>query len=426
VNDALVLLVVAAVGVGVALATWTMARLGARLTGRTKGTWDDELAKRLPLPLSVIAGILAAALGLRYAAGDLDPGLLREASRALAVLFVAAAAWSVLQVLRLALERATRRRARLQPAARVSSRVLALGIYALAFLTILSEYGISVTPLLTGLGIAALAVALALQDTLANFFAGIWIQTGRSMQPGHFVRIEPERDKLEGFIEQVGWRVTSIRTLAGNTIVIPNAKLAQTVLTDFNLPTPDLAVGIDFRVGYETEPARVIALLIEEAKEVHRTHKGMVQSVEPFAQLSSIGEDALHYNVSFRATEFAQQFSAVNEIRMRVLLRFRKEGIRVPYPTQHHIMEGVDTPAVRVPNAPGGFSPGDRRPPRPKAVEPPPKDPREAEAERAKGDIAAQQAQAAAKEAEGQPGQPAPAPVAAAGAAAEDGQSSQP
>jgi small-conductance mechanosensitive channel len=402
VNDWLLLALVGSIGAGVGLAVWAMGRLGGRLASRSTSTWDDDLAKRLPLPAAVIAGILAVALGLRAFAADLDPGLVREANRGLAVLFVAAAAWSVLQVLRLALERATRRRARLQPAARVTSRVLALAIYTLALLTVLSQYGIAVTPLLTGLGIAALAVALALQDTLANFFAGIWIQTGRSMQPGHFVRLESE-NKLEGYIEQVGWRVTSIRTLAGNTIVIPNSKLAQAVLTDFSLPAPDLAVSLEFRAGYETEPARVIALLIEEAKEVHKAHQGMVRSVEPFAQLSAIGDDALHYTVSFRTTEFVQQFSAMNEIRMRVLLRFRKEGIRIPYPTRHSVVETVDTSASRVPAAPGGFSPSDRRPPRPKAVEPPPKDPREVEAHKAKRDIAKQQAEAEAEVQEEKP-----------------------
>ncbi|MHB1261436.1 MAG: mechanosensitive ion channel family protein [Thermoplasmatota archaeon] len=403
-NDTLLLLVVAGAGLGVGLAVWSMARLGARLAGKSARTWDDELAKRLPLPLAVLCAIVTAALALDIAASDLDPRLVSESRRVVSVLFILGAAWAVLHLLRFLLGRATRGRARFQPAARVMSRVLALALYALTFLTILSEYGIAVTPLLTGLGIAALAVALALQDTLANFFAGIWIQTGRSLQPGHFVKLESE--KLEGYVEQVGWRVTSLRTLNGNTIVIPNSKIAQAVITDYNLPAPDLSVGMDFRAGFETEPARVIALLIEEAKEVQRTRKGMLDTVEPFAQLSAIGDDALHYNLSFRATEFVQQFSAQNEIRLRVLLRFRKEGIRIPYPTHHSIQEPVDTPAARVPAAPGGFSPADRRPPRPRTVETPPKDPREAEAEKAKGDIAQQQAEKADKAEE--------APVAAA------------
>lgn len=392
-NDPLLLLLIASAGLGVGCAVWAMARLGARLAGRTKRTWDDELAKRLPLPLGVICGVLATAVALNLAAADLDPRIVAESRRALVVLFILAGAWAVLHVLRMLLDRATRQRVRLQPAARVSGRVLALALYALAFLTVLSQYGISVTPLLTGLGIAALAVALALQDTLANFFAGIWIQTGRSMQPGHFIRLEPEKDRLEGFVEEVGWRVTRIRTLAGNTIVIPNAQLAQATITDFNLPSPDLAVVMEFRAGLETDPAHVCAVLMEEATEVQRSHKGMVASVPPFAQMSAIGDFALHYALSFRATEYTQQFSAQTEIRMRVLQRFRREGIRIPYPTQHTIQEPVDPPATRIPTAPGGFSPADRRPPRPRHVEPPGKDPREAEAERAKGEIAAKQAE---------------------------------
>lgn len=414
-NDPLLMLGVAGSGVAVGLAVWSMARLGSRLAGRSKRAWDDELAKRLPLPVALLCSIVTVALALDVAAPDLDPRLASEARRVVSVLFILGAAWAVLHLLRFLLGRATRGRARLQPASRVASRVLSLALYALTFLTILSEYGIAVTPLLTGLGIAALAVALALQDTLANFFAGIWIQTGRSLQPGHFVRLES--DKLEGYVEQVGWRVTSLRTLSGNTIVIPNSKLAQTVLTDYSLPAPDLAVGMDFRAGFETEPARVIALLIEEAEEVQRTHKGMLGSFVPFAQLSSIGDDALHYNLSFRATEYVQQFSAQNEIRLRVLLRFRKEGIRIPYPTHHSIQEPMESPAARIPGAPGGFSPADRRPPRPRAVEPPPKDPREAEAEKAKEDIAQRQADKADKA--GKPEAEAPKDAAAAAVAKE-------
>lgn len=419
-NDALLLLLLAAAGVGVGLAMWTMARLGARLTGKTKGTWDDELAKRLPLPVSIVAGILAVALGMRIAADDLDPGLVREATRALAVLFVVAAAWSVLQVLRLALERATRRRARLQPAARVSSRVLALVIYALAFLTILSEYGISVTPLLTGLGIAALAVALALQDTLANFFAGIWIQTGRAMQPGHFVRLENE--KLEGFVEQVGWRVTSIRTLQGNTIIAPNSKLAMAILTDYNLPSPDLGMGIKVRVGFEADPDQVMAALQEEADKLLDEHPGVVKDHKPAVQLFAIADDAFVFEVGFRVTEFVQQGSVEKRMLMRIITRFRADGIRIPYPTSHTIQEAVQPPAERVPGAPGGFAPPHRRPPRPKATAAPmAEDPQLAEAQKAKDEIAAQQAKAEAKARDGEAEAVAAVASPAAGSADEAG-----
>src|SRR5687768_14246276 len=105
-NDSLLLLLIASVGIGAGLTVWTMARLGGRLAGKSERTWDDELAKRLPLPLAVIAGVLATAVALNLAASDLDPRIVVESRRAIVVLFILAGAWAVLHLLRMLLDRA--------------------------------------------------------------------------------------------------------------------------------------------------------------------------------------------------------------------------------------------------------------------------------------------------------------------------------
>jgi len=104
---------------------------------------------------------------------------------------------------------------------------------------IFSQLGLKITPILASLGVASLAVALALQDTLKNLFAGFYIMMDRSIKPGDFVSLDSGE---AGFIDDIGWRNTKIRPYANNMIVIPNSKLSEAVVTNENLPAQEQSV----------------------------------------------------------------------------------------------------------------------------------------------------------------------------------------
>jgi len=114
--------------------------------------------------------------------------------------------------------------------------VLAVIIFIIGMLVILQSLGISITPLLTALGVGGLAVALALQDTLSNFFAGFHILASRQMSPGDYIKLDSGE---EGYVTDITWRNTSIRSLKNNIQVIPNSKMASTILTNYNQPQRD-------------------------------------------------------------------------------------------------------------------------------------------------------------------------------------------
>lgn len=107
--------------------------------------------------------------------------------------------------------------------------ILKAAIFTIGFLIILSVLGISITPLITALGVGGLAVALALQDSLANLFAGVHILVERSIRVGDFIRLETGQ---EGYVDDITWRTTRVRMLPNNIVVIPNSKLAQSVVTN--------------------------------------------------------------------------------------------------------------------------------------------------------------------------------------------------
>lgn len=383
----LLLALVALGGVLAGFVVQLMGRLGARLARTTKGDLDDRFARKLALPLAIVVGMLTAGALLALLRGRLGDGLFLESRRILVIAYVVGGAWAVLRVLRLSLNRVSAKKVRFQPAARVTGRVASVLVYAFAFLTILSEYGISITPLLTGLGLAALAVGLALQETLANFFSGIWIQTEQPLSPGHYVRIEAGGQAVEGFVERVGWRTTRVRVLAGSLVVIPNSKVAQAVVTDYTLPDPKMSVVMNFRLPFDVDPNRAMAILVEEAKEAAKVTPGLLEDPAPFANATpGVGDYGIGYSLIIKVREFVDQWNAQTAVTARIWHRFQKEGIRLLYPTRINLQaDGSDyapAPVVKVRKA-------DKAPVG--------RDPREIEAEQAKQDIAAQVAAEAAK-----------------------------
>jgi small-conductance mechanosensitive channel len=203
-------------------------------------------------------------------------------------------------------------------------------IFVIGFLIILTDLGISITPLITALGVGGLAVALALQDTLANLFSGVHILMEKSLRIGDFVKLETGQ---EGYIDDITWRTTRVRMLPNNIVVIPNSKLAQSVVTNYYLPEKRMSLLISISVSYSADPDKVERLLIEEAKKGAADIPGLLASPEPFVRfIPGFGESSLDFTLICQVAEFTDQYLAQHELRKRIFKRFKEEGIEIPFP----------------------------------------------------------------------------------------------
>ena len=119
-------------------------------------------------------------------------------------------------------------------------------IGALAIVTALQSLGVPVAPLLTTLGVGSLAVALALQDTLANFFAGLYLLADRPIGAGDYIKIH---DGEEGYVETIGWRSSRLRTGTGNMVIVPNQKLSQAILINYHRPSTAVMMTMTITVA---------------------------------------------------------------------------------------------------------------------------------------------------------------------------------
>lgn len=208
--------------------------------------------------------------------------------------------------------------------------IIKWSILMIGFLIILSVFGISIAPLITALGVGGLAVALALQDTLANLFSGMHILVERTIRIGDFIRLESGQ---EGYVEDITWRTTRIRMLPNNMVVIPNHKLAQSIVTNYYLPDKKLGSSITVSVSYSSDPDKVIRVLTDEAKKAVGDVPGLLGDPEPSAQLApGFGENSLNFTLGFQVDEYTRQYLVQHELRKRILKRFQAEGIEIPFP----------------------------------------------------------------------------------------------
>lgn len=203
-------------------------------------------------------------------------------------------------------------------------------IIVIGFLVVLTVLGISITPLITALGVGGLAVALALQDTLANLFAGIHILMERSIRVGDFVKLESGQ---EGYVEDITWRTTRIRMLPNNMVIIPNSKLSQSIVTNYYLPEKRMSLLIPIGVSYGADPEHVEKVLVEEAKNAVGQIPGLLGDPEPFVRfIPGFGDSSLDFTLICQVQEFVDQYFAQHDLRKRIFKRFRKEGIEIPFP----------------------------------------------------------------------------------------------
>ena len=211
-------------------------------------------------------------------------------------------------------------------------------VLAVGLLVLLSALGVQIAPLLTALGVGGLAVALALQDTLANLFAGIHLLADRPIRVGDYIKLP---DAGEGFVIDIGWRSTRIRTLGNAVLVAPNQTVAKATITNYSLPDDKLSLGLRVSVDNSVDPDRVQTILLEEARRAVGQVPGLLDEPAPSVSLSpGFGESSLDWSVGYSVATYVDQFQVQHELRRRILQRFHTEGLSLAVPVRSVRVDG--------------------------------------------------------------------------------------
>lgn len=216
------------------------------------------------------------------------------------------------------------------PVTTLTQNLSQLFVVILGLMVMLNQLGIPIAPILTALGVGGLAVALALQDTLSNLFAGFYVAVAGQVRLNDYIKLNTGE---EGYVTDIGWRSTTIRALANNLIIVPNSKLAQAVVTNYCLPEKRMAVQVQVPVAYDEDPDRVERVLREVAFAGAAEIPGMLAEPVPTVMLEpGFGDSGMTFGVNCHVAEFVNQYAVRNELRKRILRSFRKEGLNLAYP----------------------------------------------------------------------------------------------
>jgi small-conductance mechanosensitive channel len=295
---------------------------------RSESKLDDIILTSLRWPSVLWALALAAYIGVTVS--DLPERHIVNLSKGIHVIIILSVTFAVANFLGRVFQNYIRKSNLPIPTTGLIYGLIKGIVIAIGVLIVLGVLGISITPLITALGVGGLAVALALQDTLANLFAGIHTLVEKAVRVGDFVRLETGQ---EGYIQDITWRTTRLRMLPNNIVVIPNSKLAQSVITNYYLPEKRMSLLVPVSVSYNDDPDTVERILIEEAKKASGEVPGLLAEPEPFVRfIPGFGESSLDFTLICQVAEFTDQYLAQHELRKRIFRRFRREGIEIPFP----------------------------------------------------------------------------------------------
>lgn len=206
---------------------------------------------------------------------------------------------------------------RLVPSISLVQNIVRAFAFTLGVVMIFHTYGIAVAPLLTALGVGGLAVALALQDTLSNFFAGIYIIISKHLDPGDYVKLDGGQ---EGIIRDIAWRVTTLQTPASTLVIVPNSKFSTSIITNYSKPDRAMNLVIDLPVDPAKDAALFEGLAIAAAQEVMKLMPEITAG-EPVLRYTSLTTPFAASGATLQIILNVTEFTKASEVKSEILRR---------------------------------------------------------------------------------------------------------
>jgi len=323
------LAIVALIFVVLKVFVFIMQKVILRITAKTKNEVDDKLINKMSPPFT----ILIILIGLKIALLELPlpEGLVPILSKMIisfVLLIVAYIVYLVVDLVLLGILQKVMNRVSKHTGQALFSLfqgVIKVIVFAIAILYILDIWGVEVGPFLAGLGIAGIAIAFAMQDSLSNIFGGISMILDKSIKVGDLVYLD---SSTKGKVVKIGLRSTWIRTFDNELMIVPNGKVAADKIQNVALPEPKTRVVVQFGVAYGSDVDKVKKLVLVEIKKL----KHFVDDPEPAVRFLEMAESSLDFKVYFYVDSFENKLVSVDEANTRIYNILNKNKIEIPFP----------------------------------------------------------------------------------------------
>ena len=297
-------------------------------------TWDDVLITALQAPIRLVLWVLVAYLALGIYA--IAPGLRHTLIQAYDTALVFMLAWFLHRLITgVKLEMLAEGRGRTssvdQATVRATAKLARITLWVVVGLMVLQSVGVTISGLLAFGGIGGIAVGFAAKDLLANFFGGLSIYLDRPFTVGDWVR-SPDK-QIEGTVEDIGWRLTRIRTFDQRPLYVPNAVFSQISLEN---PSRMFNRRIYETIGIRYQDADKMATIVEQVRSMLENHDDIDLARTLIVNFVSFGPSSLDFFVyTFTKTTVWVEFHQIKQdVMLKILDIIHSNGADVAFPTR--------------------------------------------------------------------------------------------
>jgi len=313
--------------------TFLLKKYAKHAAAKTKSMFDDIIVEYLSRPITLgimLAGLYFAIINLGQASAHAD-----TLNMVYTILYIIYGGYFAMKAIgavifwyssEIAKKTKTKADEQFLPIVR---KVVYGVIWAIVLLTILGYFGIEITGMVAALGVGGLAIALAFQDTLKEFFAGGYIVADRPIRIGDYIELDSGE---RGTVKDIGWRSTKMKILGDNVLIIPNSKLASSKIINYNYPGQEMNIVIPVGISYDSDLEKVEKVTIDEAKKMLKKTKGAVKDFEPFIRYKEFADSSINFSVIMRVDTYTDKFLLRHEFIKALKKRFDKEKIEIPFP----------------------------------------------------------------------------------------------
>lgn len=318
-------------------------RLYTRLR-TTRNPWDDALVDALRAPVAALIWLV----GLAYAAeivgrqAEADIGDLIGVAREVGI--IAVVAWFLVRLIRrvevniISYREAVGEKVDHTTVDAVA-KLLRISVLITAGLVTMETLGVNISAVLAFGGIGGIAIGFAARDLLANFFGGLMVYLDRPFSVGDWVR-SPDRE-IEGFVEEIGWRLTRIRQFDKRPIYVPNSTFTSISVVN---PSRMSHRRIYETVGVRYDDAAALPRIVEDVKNMLREHPDIDQDQTLIVNFDEFGASSLNFFIyTFTRTVVWAEYHAVKQdVLFKVLEIIERHGAEVAFPTSTvHVPDGL-------------------------------------------------------------------------------------
>ncbi len=324
--------IVVAFWLGSYAVTFIISMIG-KLASKTETDLDDKIIKAIKLPIRYLAIILGFFYGFRnfesltFKLSGKEFGV-TDIALVLVIMLVGFMASRLLKTV--FVWYGEKDDAKLSQTMFVFVRkMISVIVYMIVLMVIFGQLGIQIAPLLAGLGIAGLAIAMGLKSTLESLFSALFLVMDKSINIGDWIQLE---DGTKAYIEDISWRTVRIRTSRGNTIIVPNNVFANEKIASYDYPEKHFSTSIAVGVSYDTDLDKAEYIATQAAEKVLKDEKVSITENNPVIRYNLLDASSINFGIYLKVDRVQDEGRVKHALIKEIVKQFKENNIEIPFP----------------------------------------------------------------------------------------------